>query len=148
MAIQKIKKTSWLRRRFIQGKALRNLDTWLDEAEILKNKILTDSTYQLVGDKVILSFNPLTKIGHVLFEVLGIPGSSLQYVDLEPGDTLICELELGPFDVDFLTVIARAEALKQKITHSLEETFHIVFEGHNLALHFFIQKDYIQARDT
>jgi hypothetical protein len=145
MAVQKLKRLTWLRRRFIKGKALRNLESWMDEAEILKNKILTDSTFQLVGNKVILSFNPETQSGHVLFEVLGIPGSTLQYYDQEPGETLVCDLEVSAFDVDFLTIINRAVALKRQIAHHLEDSFHIVFEGRNLTLHFFIQKDYIQA---
>lgn len=145
MAIQKLKKMTWLRRRFIKGKVLLNLETWMDEAEGLKQRILTDSTFQLVGNKVILSFNPETQDGHVLFEVLGIPGSTLQYYDQEPGETLVCDLGISAFDVDFLTIIKRAVDLKRQIAHSLEESFHIVFEGRNLTLHFFIQKDYIQA---
>jgi hypothetical protein len=145
MAVQKIKKTAVARRRFIQSRALPNLETWMDEGESLKHTIVSESTYQLVGDKTILSINSKTQHAHVLIEVLGIPQLGLSYVDMEAVEVLVCELPETVFSVDFLTLKERAEALKQKIAHSLEDSYHIVFEANHLALHFFMQKDYIQS---
>lgn len=145
MAIQKVKKIHWSRRRFIVSPALKNLESWVDEAAALKSKIHTDSTYQIVGDKIILRVDSLTGAAHVLIEVLGIPQFNMPYIDFEPVDTLQCELSEGPFDVDFLTLLDRADTLRSRIGHDLESEFHIVLEGRNLTLHFFIQKDYIQA---
>ena len=145
MAIQRIKKTSWLRRRFIESPPLKNLETWVDEAAVLKARIHNESTYQVVGDKTILRVNSHSGRVTVLIEVLGIPQINLPYIDLEPTETLICAVAESALDVDFLTLMDRADTLRSKITYSLESDFHIVLEGQNLTLHFFIQKDYIQA---
>lgn len=145
MAIQKVKKISWSRRRFIVSAPLKNLEAWIDEAAALKTSIHTNSTYQIVGDKTILRVDSLTGACCVLIEVLGIPQFNMPYQDLEPVETLQCELSECPFEVDFLTLLDRADTLRSRIGHDLESKFHIVLEGRNLTLHFFIQKDYIQA---
>ena len=143
MATQKIKKTSWLRRRFIKGSALQNPDSWVDEAFGLRKKIRSDSTFQLVGDKAELQVSFTRDEIHVLIEVLGIPQMGLSIIDQEPSEVLIYEFSEKAFEVDFATLKERAHELKRKISYPLEDSFHIVSEAENLALHFFIQKDYI-----
>jgi hypothetical protein len=145
MAAYKIKKSARLRKRFIQSEALDKLEDWLDVSEKLKNQIKTDSTFQLVGDKTVVSINSVTQIGHVLVEVLGIPKVGLKHIDQEPCEFLLYSCPESAFDIDFETIKARAIDLMGVITHRLEDSFHIVSDGLNLELHFFIQKDYIHS---
>lgn len=148
MTTTKLKKTSWGRRRFIKSEALPNLSSWshwADAYEALRQRILSDSTYQLVGQKMILSLDVKTEVGNTLIEVLGIPRQDLVFLDMEPTSILVCELEESPFDVDFLTVKKRAMEIMRGISYNLEDNFHIVAEGEKLGLHFFLQKDYIQS---
>lgn len=145
MAAYKIKKSARLRKRFILSEALSNLEDGLDISEKLKDQIKTDSTFQLVGDKTIISFNPKTQIGHVLVEVLGIPKVGFKLLDIEPCELLVYNCPESAFEIDFEAIKARASDLMGVITHRLEDSFHIVFNGSNLELHFFIQKDYIHS---
>jgi hypothetical protein len=141
----KIKKSSWARRRFIESAPLKSVEAWMDEASRIKQQILTDSSFQLVGDKVHLQVNSGTDVARVLVEVLGIPRAGLNVVDLEPCEVLVYNYPEDLFSVDFLTLKKTAVELKSKLSYSVAEDYHIVFEGKNLALHFFIQKDYIQT---
>ena len=145
MASFKIQKKSWLRRRFIKSEALHAIEGWSDVSEKLKEKILTDSTYQLVGNKVVLAINAETQETHILVEVLGIPKEGFQILDFEPRECLLYEHPETIFDVDFLTLKDRGRDLIKGIPHHLEDSYHIVFEGEKIALHFFIQKDYIDS---
>lgn len=145
MAAYKIKKLSKLRRRFIESEALDKLENGFDISEKLKNQIKTDSTFQLIGDKTTISINSKTQIGHVLVEVLGIPKDGFRIFDQEPCELLLYTCPETSFEIDFETVKARAADLMGVITHRLEDTFHIVSDGLNLELHFFIQKDYIHS---
>lgn len=145
MSTTKLKKTSWGRKRFIKSEALFDPSTWADAVENLKQKILMDSTYQLVGKKMILALDVKTESAHALVEVLGIPRQDLTFLDLGPLSVLTCELEESPFDVDFLTVKKRALDIMKGLSYNLEDNFHIVVEGEKLGLHFFLQKDYIQS---
>lgn len=145
MKSHKIKKTSWLRRRFIKSKALLEVLSWTDEASALREQILMDSAYQLVGDKVIVNINRKTQDAHVMIEVLGIPKIGLAFTDLEASTSLVYDFEESAFDVDFLTIKKRAEEIFRAVSYNLEDNYHIVFKAHNLALHFFIQKDYIES---
>ena len=45
----------------------------------------------------------------------------------------------------FDAVSTCAEELRREVTTPFEEIFHLVFDGKKIALHFFIQKDYIQC---
>jgi hypothetical protein len=145
MAAYKIKKIAWLRRRFIQSEALLGLESWFDVSEKLKELIKTDSTFQLVGDKTILSLDSKSQNAHVLVEVLGIPKINLKIVDHEPCELLIYQCPETAFSIDFATLKARALDLMGVIKLPLEDHFHIVSDGLNLELHFFIQKDYIHS---
>lgn len=148
MTTTKLKKTSWGRRRFIKSEALPNLSSWSnwgDANEALRQRILSDSTYQMIGQKMILSLDVKTEVGNTLIEVLGIPRQDLAFLDMEPTSVLVYELEESPFDVDFLTVKKRAMEIMKGISYNLEDNFHIVAEGEKLGLHFFLQKDYIQS---
>ncbi|MBY0413516.1 MAG: hypothetical protein K2Q18_05095, partial [Bdellovibrionales bacterium] len=132
----KIKKISVLRKRFILGPSLLGQDlwpSWMDAALDLKQKIITDSTYQLVGDKVVLRVNEDSKSAQVLLEVLGIPQLGLRHLDQGPSEILIYEFPETIFDLDFAAIVDRAMALRTKIAHDLEEGYDIVFEGRNLA---------------
>lgn len=145
MAAYKIKKSARLRKRFIQSEALERFESWFDISEKLKNQIKTDSTFQLVGDKTEISINLKTGISHVLVEVLGIPKDGFKILDQEPHELLIYACPETSFEIDFESIKARASDLMGVITHRLEDTFHIVSDGLNLELHFFIQKDYIHS---
>lgn len=146
MAAYKIKKTVRLRRRFIESEALERFESWFDISENLKEHIKTDSTFQIVGDKSVIAVNYKTQVGHVLVEVLGIPKVGLQIVDQEPCELLIYDFPESSFEIDFEAITTRAADLMKVITHRLEHSYHIVFNGLNLSLHFFIQKDYIESK--
>ena len=145
MSAYKIKKSAWLRRRFIQSEILPNLESWFDISEKLKELSKTDSTFQLLGDKSIIAIDKNSQNSHVLVEVLGIPKVNLNVVDFEPCELLIYQYPQTAFSIDFETVKARALNLMSVITTPLEDHFHIVSDGLNLELHFFIQKDYIHS---
>lgn len=145
MAAYKIKKIAWLRRRFIQSEALLGLESWFDVSEKLKEIIKTDSSYQLVGDKTILRMDSKSQNAHVLVEVLGIPKINLKTIDVEAGELLIYQCPETAFSIDFDNLKARALDLMGVINLQLEDHFHIVSDGLNLELHFFIQKDYIHS---
>ena len=145
MSAYKIKKSAWLRRRFIQSEILPNLESWFDISEKLKELSKTDSTFQLLGDKSIIAIDKNSQNSHVLVEVLGIPKVNLNVVDFEPCELLIYQYPQTAFSIDFETVKARALNLMSVITTPLEDHFHIVSDGLNLELHFFIQKDYIES---
>ena len=141
----KIKKTSWLRRRFVISNTPLDPLSWSDLSSELKQKILIDSAYQLVGDKTILKVSDKNSDTQVMIEVLGIPKLGLDFIDLEAAECLEYEFPECAFDVDFLTVKERAAELMRAVSYNLEDEYHIVLSGRNLALHFFIQKDYIQS---
>lgn len=145
MAAYKIKKSARLRSRFIQSEALDKFEIGFDISEKLKDQIKTDSTFQLVGDKTVISYNAVTQSCHVLVEVLGIPKVGFKLIDQEPCELLQYACPESAFEIDFETLKARASDLMGVITHRLEDTFHIVSDGLNLELHFFIQKDYIHS---
>ena len=145
MGAYKIKKSAWLRRRFIQSEILLDLESWFDVSEKLKEISKTDSTFQLLGDKSIMSMDSKTQNAYVLVEVLGIPKINYKVVDLEPCELLIYQYPQTAFDIDLVTLKARALSLMSVIMTPLEDHFHIVSDGLNLELHFFIQKDYIES---
>lgn len=145
MKSHKIKKISWPRRRFIQSAALSGPLDWSDEGSVLREKILMDSAYQLVGDIFFLRANRKTEDLTVMIEVLGIPKIGLSFKDYEACTGLVYEFPESAFDVDFLTIKKRAEEIMRGVSYNLDDNYHIVLEGKNLALHFFIQKDYIDS---
>jgi hypothetical protein len=145
MAAYKIKKSARLRSRFIQSEALDKFGMGFDISEKLKDQIKTDSAFQLVGDKTIISHNAKTQISYVLVEVLGIPKVGFKLIDHGPCELLQYVCPESAFEIDFETLLGRASDLMGVITHRLEDTFHIVSDGLNLELHFFIQKDYIHS---
>lgn len=138
MAELKLKKISWLRRRFIQSVALHSLNDWSDVYEDLKREILTTSAFQLVGHKGVIQVESRSGTGHVLVEVVGVPKAGFESKDVEPQEVLVFEYPKTIFDVDFLTLKEEAKAIMSSIQKPLSETYHIVFDGNHLALHFFI----------
>ena len=146
MAALKLKKMTWLRKRFAKSEALSNALDWMDVSESMKDSLLTSSSFQLVeAQKSIIEMNVKTGNAAVLIEVVGVPSTSIQTIDVGPSEALVYEYPMSVFDVDFLTLNKEASAIMAGIDHPLEEAFHIVFDGTHLALHFFIQKDYIQT---
>ena len=145
MGAYKIKKKAWLRRRFIQSEALLDLGSWFDVSEKLKEISKTDSTFQLIGDKSIMALDSKSENAYVLVEVLGIPKINLKIVDLEACELFVYQCSETAFSVDFETLKTRALDLMSVIKLPLEDHFHIVSDGLNLELHFFIQKDYIDS---
>lgn len=145
MGAIKLKKTNWLRRRFAFGPELSELDFWMDSDLSLRQKILTDSTYQLVGKKSILEISTKTKKGRLLLEVVGIPKENLPTFDFPPQETLVYEVQEEAFKVDFSALFAVMDKVTNGASHSINDTCHIVLEGAKLELHFFIQKDYIHS---
>lgn len=143
----KMTKKAQLRKRFVSTGPLLNPENWAewsDLAATLKTQILKDSTFQLVGNKTILRIDSSGNRAHVLLEVLGIPQLGLGYTDQEALEVLVYEFPENIFEIDFFAVRDRARDIKRKIAHELDDVYDIVIEGHYLALHFFMQKDYIQ----
>ncbi len=138
MADLKLKKISWLRRRFIRSEALTSLNDWSDVYEDMKKAILTETSFQLVGHKGIVEIDSQSGESHVLVEVVGKPLAGFPSEDHEARDVLVMEHPDTAFNVDFLTLKKEAAGLISGIQRPLDPLYHIVFEGPNLALHFFI----------
>ncbi len=145
MAAIKLKKISWQRRRFIAGKALSDIHNWMDEKENLKEGILTNSTFQVIGQKSLIEVDSAALTTRVLVEVVGIPQAGLSSFDLEACDVLVFAPDESGLEMDFESLNARARDIIHGIAHPLSKTYHIVVEGAKLELHFFMQKDYIQS---
>lgn len=145
MSTYKLKKIQWVRKRFVESEVLLSLGSWFDESFKLKEFIKLNSNFQLVGDKTIVKFDLKTSRANILVEVLGIPKINLKIIDYEPCDLLIYQCPETAFLLDFDALKARALDLMGGISLQLEEHFHIVSDGPNLELHFFIQKDYIHS---
>lgn len=138
MAELKLKKINWQRRRFIRSASLAELSDWSDVYEDLKANILTETAYQLVGHKSIVEIESTTGQGHVLVEVVGVPKAGFPSEDVEPREVLVFDFQKSAFNVDFLALKHEAKAIMSGISHRLDSTYHIVFDGDHLALHFFI----------
>lgn len=145
MTAIKLKKMSWQRRRFIASKALADIAQWMDEKESLKERILTDSTFQILGRKTLLEVDSGGMNSRVLVEVVGIPKTDLPSFDLEASEVLVWPLETSALKIDFETLNANARGIINGTAHPLFHVYHIVIEGTKLELHFFRQKDYIQS---
>lgn len=149
MTTLKLKSQHFKRRRFIQSDEIPSLDAWYDTAQRLREKILRDSSFQLVGAKTIVECgitesNEREKLT-VLFEVIGPPQIGFQHFDLEATEVLSFEAKENPFEVDFLSLKEKAQALKASIPRKLTPRVQFVIDGTKLELHFFVQKDYIQT---
>lgn len=138
MSELKLKKISWQRRRFIRSKALLSLSDWSDVYEDIKKLILTETAFQLVGHKGIVEIDSQTGKAHVLVEVVGVPKTGFSSEDHEPRDVLVFDYPRTIFEVDFMTLKKEAAGLIVGIQKSLGPVYHIVLDGHHLALHFFI----------
>lgn len=134
----KLKKKSWLRRRFIVSPPLKSLNDWFDTYQGMKEQILTSSAFQLVGHMGVLEIESNSKTGRVLVEVVGVPRIGFLSKDIEAQEVLVFEHPRSAFEVDFLTLNQEARAIISEIRGSISDTYHIVFDGRNLALHFFI----------
>lgn len=145
MASLKLKKISWQRRRFIPSKALLDIHNWMDEREHLKESILNDSTFQVLGQKSVIEVNSVDFSARVLIEVVGIPKTELKSFDLEACDVLVFAVDSEALDLSFLELNSKAREILNGIAQPLSKTYHIVVEGAKLELHFFMQKDYIQS---
>ncbi|AUN98652.1 hypothetical protein DOM21_07850 [Bacteriovorax stolpii] len=145
MAAIKLKKINWQRRRFIASGDLHDLDLWMDADQTLKKRILTDSTYQLVGKKSIVEISTKTGKGRLLLEVVGVPKTDLPTFDVEAQTTLIWESPKEAFKVDFSALKVQAQQVIKGSNLAINDTYHIVLDGPKLELHFFIQKDYIHS---
>ncbi|NOT78620.1 MAG: hypothetical protein HOP07_06405 [Bacteriovoracaceae bacterium] len=140
----KLKSHYFNRRRFVKSEDNISLDGWYDYAQNLKEKILRDSSFQLVASKVIIEMNDQRELT-LLFEVIGTPQSGFQHFDLESTEVLCFKAIESPFEVDFLTIKEKALALKASIPRNLTPRVQFVIDGAKLELHFFVQKDYIQS---
>ncbi len=119
--------------------------SWMDESFLLEEQIKSHSTLQKTGPKMILEVNNSTQERRILVEVVGIPSAHFDNTDMEPCDVLICSLPQGPFELSFEEIFTKAQSIQKGINLSLQNFYHIVFDGHKIALHFFIQKDYIHS---
>lgn len=144
MTTVKLKSQHFKRRRFVKSDEIIGPDVWYDTAQALREKILRDSSFQLVGAKTIVESNEQTK-ATVLFEVIGPPQAGFQHFDLDPVEILSFEAEENPFEVDFPTIREKAMAIKASIPRKLSPKVQFVIDGTKLELHFFVQKDYIQT---
>jgi hypothetical protein len=138
MAYLKLKKKSWLRRRFIKSPILDNLEDWSDCYLDLKRQILTTSSYQMVGGKRIIEIDGSSGSGRILIEVVGVPNLGFDTIDVPPRDVLTWDSPESLFEVDFLALKQEAEDIIQAISGLKSSSYHIVLEGSHLSLHFFI----------
>ena len=145
MSAIKLKKVSWLRRRFVKSEELADLSLWMDEDQKLREKMKTESGLQLVGRKSIIETNSKTQKGHLLLEVVGITQPGFLTQDVSESNVLVLECPEGPFHTDFLALNKKALQIINGTAHSISENYHIVLSGTKLELHFFIQKDYIHS---
>jgi len=143
MSTLKLFKKSWGRRRFVRSGAITDLLAWEESAITLKELILTKTNLQIVGSKVIIELR--AQEACVMIEVLGLPVTDLSVIDFESSEVLIHTYGDSIFEADFKTVLSKAREIQQKSPHPLQDFFHIVVDNHKIALHFFMQKDYIHA---
>jgi hypothetical protein len=134
----KLKKRSVPRKRFVISERLNSLDTWFFDYESMKNLILTNSAFQLVGKKVVLEIDEKSNSSSILIEVVGVPSMDLITIDSASREVLIYEYPKSVFDVDFKEVRKVAKGLINSTLGLSETTYHIVFDGSHLSLHFFI----------
>ncbi len=139
----KLLKKTWGRRRFIKSGPIADLLAWEVDALLLKEFVLTKTNLQVVGSKVIIEMR--AQLAAVMIEVLGLPVANVSIIDLEGSDVLIHSYGDSVFEADFKTLLSKAREIQQKSPHLLEDFFHIVLDNHKIALHFFMQKDYIHA---
>lgn len=143
MTALKLIKKNWGRRRFVKKEITGDLYLWDEAAYELREQILTSTNLQIVGPKTILQFEK-DKI-YVLIEILGLPVKELTLVDFEEKTVLIYHCPESVFEADFKSMRSRAREIQQKIPNPVEEFYHLVLDNHKIELHFFMQKDYIQA---
>ncbi len=127
-----------MRRRFIRSALLSNPDNWSDVYEDIKTQVLETSAFQLVGNKGIVEVNSKSGETYVLVEVVGVPRFGIQTEDHEARTVLTFEHPDSAYKVDFLTLKQDAEAIIGGMQQRLDPCYHIVFDSHHLALHFFI----------
>ena len=144
----KVTKSEWGRRRFVRSKLLVSIDFWQEELLKLKDKVLTETTLQIIGPEAVIAINEADE-AELLVEVLGLPTEVLELIDSEGAETYVYQCPESIFELDFLGLIKRAREiermLKSKFPQSMEPVFHIVIDGQKIALHFFRQKDYSQS---
>lgn len=145
MGVLKLKKMKWQRRRFLKSAPITDLSSWMDVDASLRQRLLTESTFQLVGGKSILEISAQNQSASLLLEVLGVPTPSFLTVDLMPLEVLVLECPEESFKIDFEAVMGRARQVMNGAVQPISETFHLVIEGAKLELHFFRQKDYSQT---
>lgn len=143
MSTLKLLKKSWGRRRFVQSDLISDLLAWEETALSLKEIILTKTNLQIVGPKVVIELR--TQDARIMIEVLGLPVTIVAMTDFESSDVLIHPYPASIFEADFKTLLSKAREIKQKSPHPFEAFFHIVLDNHKIALHFFMQKDYIHV---
>lgn len=141
-ALRLIKK-QWGRRRFAKKELQSDLLLWEEEALALKEQLLTSTNLQIIGPKTILEFSKEKTF--LMIEVVGLPTKDLELVDFQEQTVLVYRCQESVFEADFLGLLARAGEIQQKIPHPMEDFFHLVLDNYKIELHFFMQKDYIQA---
>ena len=148
MTTLKLKSQHFKRRRFVRSDEIITFDAWYDSARRLREKILRDSSFQLVGGKTIvesINVNNEQEKLTLYFEVIGPPQTGFQHFDLDPVEVLSFVAEENPFEADFLTINEKALGIKASIPRKLTPKMQFVIDGTKLELHFFVQKDYIQT---
>jgi len=148
----KLKKHTWQRRRFVswnksQDSQKLTFENWFSSFIDLKHRLNISSHFQIIGSKVILEMDLENKETlDLLLEVLGPPQQGFHTFDENgPFEVLSLEIAESSFEIDFESLLAKASEIKRAIPRNLRPIVHFVVDGPKLALHFFVQKDYIQG---
>lgn len=158
----KLKKTYFIRKRFIKTAPLKNQEEWLAESERVKEFIREKSNLQIVGTKIYFEILKESEHPSMMLEVIGTPisqdllapGLDLELYDQESTEVYIHKLsKIDLFKSDFSQLIQLGWTLYRSLNKLLTEsespfceTFQLVFDNEKIELHFFSQKDYIQKQ--
>lgn len=138
----KLQQKSWGRRRFVKVPLQGALESWEEVVLATRELILTKTNLQPIGPKGTIEVE--NGVFHILIEVLGLPVNDLQLVDSGPVTTYQYLYPTGVFEADFPEILKKAGEITARMSSTLAPGFHIVIDGHKIALHFFRQKDYSQ----
>lgn len=157
MGVQ-IKKIHFERRRYLKTAVLKDPKEWLFELAALKDFVALETSFQIIGNKIIFeltlnSYNP-----RMMLEVVGVPmpmeQKGLELWDQESAEILVYKITAQDlFNIDFESLIRTGHQVHKSLEKTLERpegllcgVFHIVFDNEKIELHFFRQKDYIQKQ--
>ncbi len=157
-----LKKTSFIRKRFLKTPPLKKPEEWLVELENLKEFIREKSNLQMVGTKIYFEITKKSELPRMMLEVIGTPVQEgllafklgLELFDQEDSEVYVHKLsKIDLFSTDFRELIQTGRTFYRSIDKLLAgseshfyETFRLVFDNEKIELHFFSQKDYIQKQ--